>query len=454
MYCQRRCRLFFKHLFHGGIHPEEHKDTATQEIVEFRDVTLVFIPMFMHIGTPCAPTVKRGEQVYRGQLIGEPSGISAPIHSSISGTVKSVKERLLGTNSVVQVVEIESDGEFTELEGLTPPSYSDRESFLECVRASGLVGLGGAGFPTWQKFNETKEGVKIDTLLINGMECEPFITSDHRQMLEEAPRIIKGVNRLIAALDIDRAIIGVENNKPDAIAALKEALKDSKLDNAGRIEVRAFPARYPQGAAKTFVVAATKRIVPAQARVTDVGVQVMNVATVCQLERYFETGMPLVDKVVTLTGDCPKGKGNYRVPIGTMIDEFVEHTGGFAKEPSVVSMGGPLNGMVIYDLHTPLIKNNNAITCLSEEFMDEQIETNCIRCGRCVEACPQNLMPLVLDKAARQKDFATLDSHAIMNCIECASCAYVCPAKRHLLQSIKMGKAYYRTKKRKIEANR
>ena len=435
-------------MFHGGIHPDGHKDTANSEIVSFKDISSVYIPMFMHIGTPCKALVKRGDTVLRGQKIGEPSGISSPIHSSISGSVKSVKDRLLGTNSVVQVVEIENDGQFLVDDSLDIPAYTDRDSFLECVRNSGLVGLGGAGFPTWQKFNETKAGVAIDTLLINGMECEPFITSDHRQMLEEAPRILSGVNRLISALNISKAIVGVELNKKDAITHLQNTLKASNLSRKQDIEIRAFPTRYPQGAAKTFVTAATKRIVPAQARVTDVGVQVINIATVCQLERYFETGMPLVDKVVTLTGDCPKGGGNYRVPIGTMIDELIDNTGGFLKEPSIVSMGGPMNGQIIYDLHTPIIKNNNAITCLSESMLSAVDESNCIRCGKCVDACPQLLMPLVLDKAARQKDFESLDTYAVMNCIECGSCAYVCPAHRQLLQSIKMGKAYYRTSKR------
>ncbi|MDO5044737.1 MAG: electron transport complex subunit RsxC [Coriobacteriia bacterium] len=440
-------------MFHGGVHPSEHKDTSMMPIEDFYEVGSVLIPMFMHIGAPCKPLVKRGDVVARGQIIGEATGISAPIHASVSGTVKSVKDRLLATNSVISCVEIENDGEMRLDDSLKAPSYSDRESFLQCIRDSGVVGLGGAGFPTWQKFNESKPGVKIKTLLLNGMECEPYITSDHRQMLENADLLIKGSARLVKELDMDRAIIGLEDNKPDALKVLKAKLEELKsYDKVDSIEVRAFPTRYPQGAAKIFAYAATGIPVPAGSRTTDIGVQVINVSTVIELERYFETGLPLVDRVITLTGDCVNKPGNYRVPIGALLDELVESLGGFSQEPSVVTMGGPMNGQVLSDLNTPIIKNNNAILLLSDERVDIHAEHACIRCGRCIEVCPANLMPLKLDQAARNRDFEMLDAFAVNNCVDCGSCAYICPSKRHLLQSIKAGKAFYRSESRKMTA--
>ncbi len=446
-----------RRLFHGGVHPAEYKITQGDPIVDMRrDFDHVAIPMHMHTGIPCKPLVSRGDVVALGQVIGEPLGIAVPIHATVSGKVISVKQEFLATGQVDEVITIENDGAYTpDSQYFKPIETTDRQSFLTALRASGLVGLGGAGFPTWQKFPSIPDQ-PLEILLVNGMECEPYITSDHRQMLEQTELIIAGVVRVVRELDFKQAIIGVEDNKPDALEALRLSLQMYLQDAdersalaAAKVEVRSFPTRFPQGAAKVFVKAATGREVPAFGRTTAVGVQVINVTTCLKLEAYFSQGEPLIDKVITLTGDAVAGAGNYRVPIGAKVSDLIEKTGGYLTDPAKLLMGGPMNGIALSSDDVSIVKQNNAILALSDKLAKNHEELPCIRCGKCVKACPMRLMPLMLDRAAREQNFEELDTCGVMNCIECGACSFVCPSKRYLVQSIKVGKSFYR-----IESNR
>lgn len=431
---------FVKRAFRGGVHPPENKLTREKPITRIENVSQVRIPMNMAIGAPCKPVVKKGDLVKVGQIVGEPSGIAVPIHATVSGEVKAVKTEYMGTGQMMVLVDIINDFQYTPHESVVKPEVTDRESFMAAVKASGLIGLGGAGFPTHVKMTPPADK-KPDLLLVNGMECEPYITSDERQCLEDSASIVKGVHAVLKYMEIPKAIIGLEANKPEAIKALTETVDSLNLKD--QIEVKQFPVRYPQGAEKVFIQAASGRIVPAGGLPHDVNIMVLNVSTVNYLNKYLETGMPLVSRVVTLSGDCPNNPGNYEVPVGTLISELVELAGGTKTEPRKVLMGGPMMGIAMSDYSTPVVKNNNAILLLDKDAVVPQ-ESPCINCGRCVEACPAGLMPQTLHKAVKSKDFERLDDFAVMNCFECGSCAYVCPAKIQLVQSMRTGKNIYK----------
>lgn len=441
---------FAKRSFKGGVHPPKNKLTSDKPITEINDIALVRIPMNMSVGAPCKPIVKAGDLVKIGQVIAEPSGISVPIHASISGKVKAVKTEYMGTGDLMVLVDIENDFENAIHESVVPPVVSDYPSFIAAVKASGMVGLGGAGFPTHIKLQPPADK-KSNLLLINGMECEPYITSDDRQMVEEPRSIIKGILTILKYMDIPNAIIGVEDNKPEAIKALREEV--ARTNSIDRIEVRESAVRYPHGAERVMIQSLTGRIVPAQGLPCDVNVTVLNVSTVNYINKYLETGMPMVRRVLTLTGDCPANPGNYIVPIGTRIADLLEKTGGTVTDPKKVLMGGPMMGLSMSDYTTPIVKNNNAIILMDKGAILPE-ETPCISCGRCVDACPANLMPNILNKATKKKDFDRLDDFAVMNCFECGSCAYVCPAKIQLVQSIRSGKSFYRAQLAKIKKER
>lgn len=443
--------MFKKAIFHGGIHPPENKLTEDVKIERIEDISLVRIPMNMHIGAPCTPVVKKGDKVDFGQIIGEPSGIAVPIHASVSGTVKSVKKTMLGTGVLVDVVEIENDFKNRLHESIKPPVVSNKEEFLNEVKKSGIVGLGGAGFPTHVKLNPPPDQAP-DVLLINAMECEPYITSDDRQCVEQPDNIIQGLSLVMKYLAIPKAIIGLESNKPTAHKCLLEAIEKKGLSD--KVTVKVMPTRYPQGAEKTLIQALTGRIVPAGALPSAVHVIVMNVSTLNMIETYFRSGLPLTRKVLTLSGNGVKKPGNYFVPIGTRISELVEKAGGgFNGQPQKILMGGPMMGIAVSDIDTSIVKNNNAILVFNEK-MPEQKELNCINCGRCLRACPMQLMPTKLDMASRKKDYDRLTHFMIMNCIECGCCTFVCPSKRSLVQNIRAGKAFYRAEGARLKALR
>lgn len=421
----------------GGVHVKHNKYTENCETKRITPPETVTILMSQHIGAPCAPTVKVGDEVTKGQVIGDTEAfVSAPIHASVSGKVTKIDSVLTSFGAMVPAVIIAGDGEDRVDSSLTPPVVTDRASFLAAVRASGLVGLGGAGFPTHVKLNPQPA---IDTLIINGAECEPYITSDYRECMENAEDIFYGIAAVQKYLEIPNVIIGIEGNKPAAIKKLSEMAKDYP-----GVSVLTLPALYPQGAEKVLIYSATKRILPEGKLPADIGVIVMNVTSVGFLARYLKTGMPLVEKRITVDGGAVKEKGNIIVPIGTSIQYIVDAMGGFVGTPAKILMGGPMMGIALYQTDTPLVKNNNAILVLNDKDLTVKETTNCIRCGKCIEACPFNLMPAALEGAYQAKNIDALKALKVNLCMECGCCSYICPANRPLVESNHLGKLLLR----------
>lgn len=398
--------------------------------------------MSMHIGAPSKVLVKAGDEVKVGQKIGEAGGfVSAPVHSSVSGKVKSVDEILMANGSRSACVIINTDGLQEVSEEVKPPEVADAASFVSAIRESGLVGLGGAGFPASVKLSP-KDPSAIDVLLINGAECEPFITSDMRTMLDEGEYVIKGINYVKKYLGMKRAIIGIEDNKPKAIEHLKELC--SKEEG---IEVVSLPASYPQGGEKVLIYNILGRIVPQGKLPSDVGVIVMNVTSAAFLAKYMETGMPLVEKCLTVDGSAVANPQNVIAPVGTPFKDIFDFCGGFKKEPKKVLMGGPMMGIAIPSLDLPMVKNNNAVLAFSKDEALLPPTTACIRCGKCIAACPMNLSPVELEMAYQKKDAQRLKDLKIDLCMECGCCSFVCPARRDLVLNNKLSKAYVREMK-------
>jgi electron transport complex protein RnfC len=425
--------------FRGGIKPGHLKETAELETVKMPLPSKVIIPMVQHIGAPCVPLVKKGDRVLAGQKIGDSDKfISAPVHSSVSGTVADVKPMVYSNGMEIMAVEIKPDG-FQEVhESVAPPVCPDRESTIRAIRESGIVGLGGAGFPTSVKLSPPP-GRTIDTLVINGAECEPFITSDYREMMESPEYIIKGTKKVMEIIGAGKAYIGIENNKPDAIGLLSSLLTDS--DN---IEVVSLPARYPQGGEKQLIYALTGRKVPTGKLPADVGVLVQNVATVSFIAQYFETGMPLVKRKITVDGSAVANPMNVEVLIGTPLREIFDFCGGFCDEPRKVIMGGPMMGVAQHSLDDPVLKLNNALLAFSGKEGEQPKEEVCIRCGKCVFACPMSLLPLYINLNVVNGKFEETEKYHVNDCIECGCCSYVCPASRNLVQSVRIAKAELR----------
>ncbi len=428
----------------GGAKVPHRKHTADTQSLMMPSPKTVTIPMQQHIGAPCKPVVTVGDTVYVGTVIGDSEAfVCAPIHSSVSGTVKSItKVTLPGGNSTDAVV-IESDGQDTPDPEIKPPVVEDQQDFLKAVRASGLVGLGGAGFPAHVKLNVPADK-EIDTLLINCAECEPYITADNREVLENSWAVMSGIYAVTEILGIKRVIIGIEDNKPEAIRILKEIADNEKYDPEDIIRVLPLKASYPQGAEKVLIKACTGREVPAGKLPADAGCIVMNVTSVAFLSDYLKTGMPLVKKRLTIDGSAVKEPKNVIVPIGTPISEVMEFCGGYKAEPRKMLMGGPMMGLALSDDSLPVLKQNNAILAFDEREARLTEATDCIRCGRCVSACPMRLMPTKLCAAVKLKDFEAMQKYQLMTCMECGSCAFSCPAHRHIVQTIRLGKSQLR----------
>lgn len=430
--------------FRGGVPAPHRKNTEDQQTAVMGTPSKVVIPMVQHIGASCSPKVKKGDFVKVGQVIGDSEAyVSSPIHSSVSGVVTKVEPMLYASGKMEMSVEIETDGKQELHESLSPPVISSKDDFLKAIRSSGLVGLGGAGFPVHVKLNPPKDKA-VDTLIINGAECEPYITSDYREMIENPDGIIKGIKLVLDMLGIPKAIIGIEDNKPEAIKLLTEKAESDK-----RISVRTFPSRYPQGAEKMLIYAAAGRKVPPGKLPADVGCVVLNVNSVSFIASYIGNGVPLVNKRITVDGPVVKEPGNVLVPIGTSLKDVFDFCGGFTSNPHKVLMGGPMMGIAQYSLETSVIKNTNAILAFDKKEGDLPSESPCIRCGRCVTVCPMNLLPLELNRLVMADKYDELNRYSVLDCIECGSCSYACPSKRHLVQSIRLGKdAVKRTIKR------
>lgn len=432
--------------FSGGVHPRGNKNTHFYPTTRLDKFRIIRIPMSMHIGPPCECIVQPGDQVEIGQVIGSANApMAVPIHASVSGKVLSVHREVASGGRSVDVVEIESDGLNTIHASVTPPLVGSREQFVQAIRDSGLVGLGGAGFPTYMKL-QPPPGKEPDILVINAAECEPYVTADFRQCAEHPDEIIDGIIQVMKHMGIPRAIIGVEKNKPLAADVLNYELMKLKLASNLTPDISVVKLRtiYPQGAEKMLVYSLTRRKIPAGGLPHDVHVMVMNVSTVRFISKYLKTGMPLVRRRITLDGSSVRVPCNLNVPIGALIPDVIEAAGGLSEEAGKVIMGGSMMGVALDRLDASIIKNNNAILVLSRKEAAIPEETQCIRCGRCVATCPMKLMPTSLDNMARNKDIEGLRQYHVMDCIECGCCAYACPAKRYLVQSIRNGKTYLR----------
>lgn len=433
---------------HGGVHVPHRKNTAHSQSIEMPVPKSVTIPMSQHIGAPCKPVVKVGDTVSVGQVIGDNDAyVCAPIHSSISGTVKKIDKILAADGSKVEAITIESDGEMRIDENIKPPVVENLSDLLKAVRDSGLVGLGGAGFPAHVKLNIPPDK-NVDTLIINVAECEPYITADHREVLENSWAIMSGVYTIKDILNLKRVIIGVENNKPDAIKVLK-SIADNDVDKYDEVRILPLKASYPYGAEKVLIKACTNRTVPMGKLPSDAGCIVMNVASIAFLSEYLKTGMPLIKKRVTVDGDAIKNPMNVIVPVGTAVKDIIEFCGGYKEEPKKLIMGGPMMGAAVSDDSLFIAKQNNAILAFSEKEAKLQEPTACIHCGKCVDACPMNLMPTSICQAVNAKDTAAMMSANILNCMECGCCAFACPAKRHLVNNIRLGKQILNNEKKK-----
>lgn len=395
--------------------------------------------MSMHIGAPATPAVSEGEEVKVGQLIGEAAGyVSSPVHSSVSGKVKSINEFDEATGQKAVSITILADGEQTPYEGLAAPVVSTRGEFIDAVRNSGVVGLGGAGFPAAVKL-AVKEDAALDYIIINGAECEPFITSDTRTMLDDTELIKDGVGLLQRFYDIKSVIIGVEANNKSAIAKLTVLAASMQ-----GVELNVLPAKYPQGGEKVLIHNTTGRIVPEGGLPLDVGVIVLNCTTLASIAKYIATGTPLVSKCVTVDGSAVKNPKNVIAPIGTPVSALFEFCGGLSGDVKKVLLGGPMMGIAIPDLSMPVMKNTNAVLAFNEEDASPPVETACIRCGRCAYNCPMKLVAAEIERAFQLKKPELLKYYNVNLCMECGCCAYNCPARRPLVQSIKLAKIMLR----------
>ncbi|MBE5986992.1 electron transport complex protein RnfC [Lacrimispora xylanisolvens] len=422
--------------FKGGIHTYEGKELSENKPVQVLQPKgeMVF-PLSQHIGAPAKPLVAAGDQVLVGQKIGEAGGfISACVISSVSGTVKTIEPRMVANGSMVMSIIVENDGKYQEAEGFgkqRDPKSLSKEEIRDIVKEAGIVGLGGAGFPTHVKLTP-KDETKIDTIIVNGAECEPYLTSDYRMMMEEPESIIKGLNIILQLFDNAKGVIGIENNKPEAIKVMTELVKDEP-----RITVCPLKTKYPQGGERALIYAVTGRKINSSMLPADAGCIVDNVDTVISIYNAVANSTPLIRRIITVTGDAIANPQNYNVRTGTNYAELLEASGGFKTEPEKVISGGPMMGQALFNMNIPVTKTSSALTCMSKDEVALSAPTACIRCGRCVNVCPSRVVPQMMMQAAMRSDVDTFVKLDGMECCECGCCAYACPAKLPLTQAFK-----------------
>lgn len=424
--------------FFGGVHPKGHKELSRDAALTVFQPKLVSIAMSQHIGAPCKPLVAVGQRVTVGQKVGDGTGLCAPVHASVSGTVVAVEERPHPGGTQVLSVVIENDGR----DDLSPDIHPresigelDAQALIDILREAGITGMGGAGFPTYFKLSSGLG--KVDTVIVNGAECEPYITADDRLMRQTPERVMGGLRIIRKILQPERTAIGIEANKPEAIEAMRAVLEEG-------VELLPLRVRYPQGAEKQLIQSVTGRRVPPGGLPASVGCAVFNAATCAAIYDAVYAGMPLVRRAVTVTGGAIAHPGNFIAPIGTPFSELIEAAGGFACTPYKILCGGPMMGLAQYTIDAMTIKGCNAITCLSEKDRRGQAAQHCIRCGRCVENCPMHLMPLFMHKASAAGKLERLKELHVADCIECGCCAYGCPAGIPLVQSFRTAKRMLR----------
>lgn len=432
--------------FKGGVHPYDGKELSKNYPIEkYLPQGEMIYPLSQHIGAPAVPVVAKGDHVLVGQKIADAGGfVSAPIHSSVSGTVKKIEPHLNATGSMVNAIFIENDQKYEEVE-YTPAKLESlsKEEILKRIQEGGVVGMGGAGFPTHVKL-APKDPAKIEYVLVNGAECEPYLTSDYRRMLEEPEKIVEGLRVMLTLFDNAQGYICIEDNKPDCIARLKELVKDIP-----RIEVKELMTKYPQGGERTLIYATTGREINSSMLPADVGCVVDNVDTVVAIYQAVILGMPVMSRIVTVTGDGIQQPKNFTVLCGTCMEELIGAAGGLKNTASKVISGGPMMGFAMFDLNVPCTKTSSAILCMTKDEAAMFEPTACINCGRCVSACPEHLIPARLADLAERHDEAAFDKMGGLECCECGCCSYSCPARRHLTQEIKSMRRIVMASKRK-----
>ncbi len=432
-----------------GIRTPHRKNTIKQPTVQMDTPKTITVPMAMHIGKPAIPIVKVGDQVKVGTKIGEADGkISSCVYSGVSGKVTKLAEYLLTNGSVTTAVVIESDGEMTVDETVKPPVVNTREEFIDAVKESGIVGLGGAGFPTHVKLDV--EPGKLEHLVINGAECEPYITSDTVTMLTRAEDMKYALVEIKRHLGIDKVIIGIENNKKEAIAEMQKMA--SSITECS-VTVKVLPPVYPQGGEKVLVYHTTGRKIPQGKLPADVGCVVLNCTTLACIGAYLRTGMPLVEKCVTVDGGAVKNPQNVIAPIGTSLKDLFEFCGGLTEQPAKIIYGGPMMGITVPNTDCSVLKNTNAVLALTEKEAKLPKTTACIRCGSCTNTCPFGLAPASISEAYEKKDAEALKALSVDTCMECGCCSFVCPANRPLVQTNKLSKQFLKEEMKK-EANK
>lgn len=440
--------------FKGGIHPPYNKEcTKSKALQRAKDPKVVYIPLQQHIGAPAKPIVEVGDEVKLGQKIGEQQGyVSCNVHSSVSGKVIAIKPHEVPGGTALCVV-IENDFKEELHESIKPKGNLEnlsKDQIIEIIKEAGIVGMGGATFPNHVKISPPPDA-KIDTVILNGAECEPYLTADHRLMVENPEDVVFGLRVLMKVLNVNKGYIGIEANKPDAIEAVKKISK-----NYSGIEVVSLEVKYPQGAEKQLIYACTGREVPSGRLPAAVGVVVDNVATAAQIANTIKTGMPLVERICTITGSCITEPKNLIIKTGTLVSEIIEQCGGYKKEKTLgkLIMGGPMMGIAQYTDDIATNKGSSGILCLSEEESKSPKPQNCLRCGKCTNVCPAFLQPLYISAYSLNNNFERAAEHRALDCIECGSCSFVCPARRPLLQSIRNAKKEIIAMKKKQAASK